>query len=748
MSKKGQPSSSFSLPFFGTVGKRFWIASSVIAFLLLTTVMEIYLRELNVRSSEFGSNILVFLVVNLNVIILAALGLVIIRNLWKLYSERKVKVIGSRFKQKIVFSFLLVAIIPSAFLFWIASGFIYSTVNNWFQFEFERAMTQSSFIGQKYFESVKERTLLFSENISRRIEFALAEEEGSNRVDTLLQEKVKEYGLVSLVVYDSDLQQRYTSLYPPEEEPPVKELEPLFEHVLKGASSEGTVIQRGNSDIVYGITPVHLAQGTRGAVLACLRISPSIAGLTTDLNNSINNFNQLKLHKNPLKFSYIITFLLIFLFILLGAIWFALYLSRGLTVPIANLLDGTRQMATGELNIEVEKGNDAELNLLVDSFNEMVSTLKEYRRKSEEAHRELELKVDYIETVLNNVTAGVVTIDNDGRVQTINNSALEILHLPEGREYKNKHFKTVLNLHDFGVIKRMIREFFPSGSDYVSREIDLNIESTKRHIIVQLSLLHDASGEAYGTLCVFEDVTDLLANKEIAAWQDVARSIAHEIKNPLMPIQLNAERLQRKFKENKEEFELLFPTSSQIIIEETVRLKRMVNEFSEFARMPAVHKEKANLSEVIAQTVQLYEVAERDIRFVTELPKEAVICSFDADQIKRVLINLIKNSIEAFGELSKEQPEAEEETAQERVIAIIVRKQTEEGKIEIYFSDTGRGVDKKIAERLFKPYVTTKKQGTGLGLAMVQRIIHEHGGEITLLRSRTGTVFRILLPTE
>ncbi len=243
-------------------------------------------------------------------------------------------------------------------------------------------------------------------------------------------------------------------------------------------------------------------------------------------------------------------------------------------------------------------------------------------------------------------------------------------------------------------------------------------------------------------------MTDLLANKEIAAWQDVARSIAHEIKNPLMPIQLNTERLQRKFRENKEEFEQLFPASSQIIIEETIRLKRMVNEFSEFARMPSVKKEKGNLSEVIRQTVQLYEVAEKQICFITELPKEDILFYFDADQIKRVLINLIKNSLEALQETEDLETSEEKNIEKEQSIAIILKKHKEEEKVELFFSDTGKGVDKKVAERLFKPYVTTKKQGTGLGLAMVQRIIHEHGGEISLLRSRSGTVFRILLPIE
>ncbi|MBF0275913.1 MAG: PAS domain-containing protein, partial [Nitrospinae bacterium] len=628
----------------------------------------------------------------------------------------------------------LVAIVPSAFLFWIASGFIYSTVNNWFRFDFEKSMVQSTAIGQKYFETVKKRAQLFSSNIAEKVEETVKSGGGDVMVKKLLEGAIKEFGLVSVNIFNSTFQEIYGANEQSSSRVPIKQhlIEELFTHVIEG-KQEGTVIQFGNSDIVYGMTQVKLDKDV-GVILARFRITPSISNLTFDLNQSINNFNQLKHYQDPLKFSYVATFLLIFLFIILSAIWFAMYISRGITGTIENVLEGTKRIAVGDLDIKVEHGSDSEINVVVDSFNDMAENVRNFRKKSEDANRELELKVQYIETVLNNVKAGVISFDYHGRLQTINQSAKRILHLSESINYLGKHYKNLMNKDYFTEIKSLLKDLLASNEISLGKEIDIIVDGKRLHLLLQFSFILDLSGKTIGILCVFEDITEFLTNKEIAAWKDVAQSIAHEIKNPLMPIQLNTERLRKKFVQDREGFDKVFLDSSKIIVDETDRLKRMVNEFREFARMAPINRKNKDIIETIMEVIKLYDEAHSEILFKLNVEESTLVCNYDPDQIKRVFINLIKNSIEAIKEKGR--------------IEIHLVKRNNGKNIEIIFQDNGEGIDKNIENNLFKPYVTTKVKGTGLGLAIVQRIIHEHGGTINLMKNDKGTHFKINLPVE
>ncbi|MFQ5901859.1 MAG: PAS domain-containing sensor histidine kinase, partial [Thermodesulfobacteriota bacterium] len=417
------------------------------------------------------------------------------------------------------------------------------------------------------------------------------------------------------------------------------------------------------------------------------------------------------------------------------------YIAKGITVPIQRLAEGTHAVASGDLDYHILGESDDEVGTLVKSFNRMTEDLKAGNAKLEDAYLDLKrtnLELDqrrkYMEIVLRDVAAGVISIDKTGRISTINKAAEEILGI-DTREIIGKGYKEVMEAEHLDVLRDMIRELNSLGTESIEREVELNIKDKVLTVLVNLTLLKDDDGKYLGMVAVFDDLTQLIKGQRMMAWREVARRIAHEIKNPLTPIQLSAQRLRRKYSSKFLNDGQIFDECTKTIVKQVEELKTLVDEFSSFARMPAATPVPSDLNKTVKEAVSLYQGAHRNIRFQSFCDETIPIVGIDKDQIKRAIINLLDNSVDSI----KGKGEIEVKTVYDPNLEI--------AKIEVV--DTGCGIPHKDKSRLFEPYFSTKKSGTGLGLAIAGNIVADHQGYIRVKDNLPrGTRFVIELPAN
>ncbi len=459
------------------------------------------------------------------------------------------------------------------------------------------------------------------------------------------------------------------------------------------------------------------------------------------ISGAYDKYRQLKSLKYPIRSGYILTLFLITMVIIFLAIWFGVYLANSLSTPIRELAEATGQVAAGNLHVRLEGEGDDEIGMLVASFNKMTEDLLNNQLALREANEgltrtnlELEQRRRYMEIVLRNVTAGVISVDKSGILTTVNTSAERLLNIsPE--KVKGHHFREVLRPEQLDMIKGLLRDMVNSKKDTISKQVDIRLKDRKLTLLMNLSVMRDENGDFLGTVVVFDDLTQLMKAQRMAAWREVARRIAHEIKNPLTPIKLSAQRLRKRYLSRFGEDEKVFDECTGMIIKSVDELKTLVDEFSSFARMPAAQPTPNDLNEIVRESLTLYQEAHRQVDF-SFLPDQAIpMIRLDRDQIKRVLINLLDNAIAALDEKGD--------------IRIETRYDQELRMVTLTVADTGHGIAPEDKARLFEPYFSTKKAGTGLGLAIVTTIVADHGGFIRFKDNEPrGTVFIIEFPAS
>ena len=390
------------------------------------------------------------------------------------------------------------------------------------------------------------------------------------------------------------------------------------------------------------------------------------------------------------------------------------------------MAEATHRIATGDLNFRIQMKTTDEIGLLVQSFNQMTEDLQVSRA-------ELEQRKKYMEIVLKNVAAGVISIDEEGNVTTINTSAEEMLEI-KGEAVLDKKFSEALPKEYVEQLEPLLGEIKSSGLDSIERQLTVNWEGKSLSLLINLTTLRDEEGKPLGVLTVFDDLTQLMKAQRMAAWREVARRIAHEIKNPLTPIQLSAQRLRKRYLEKLQPDGAVFDECTRTIVKQVEELKGMVNEFSNFARMPASQPTPNQLNDIIQETLVLFKEAHKRIKFEF-VPNHLPVMNVDRDQMKRVIINLIKNSLTAIENEGK----IRIQTNYDHRLQI--------ARLEV--SDDGRGIPDEDKERLFEPYFSTRKSGMGLGLTIVNAIISDHNGYIRVRDNKPrGATFLIELPVR
>lgn len=719
----------------------FIIAISLLLITILTST-QVHLTRI---SSEvpMGSNILIFGLINIITLLIILFIYLMARNIFKLVKERRQNKMGARLRTKLVLAFIALSLFPTMLLFFVSAGYISNSIQNWFNRQIETSLDESMEVAQTYYKNSATNALFYAEQISRFIkERKLLNDENLPELKALIREKQKEYNLGVVEVFSAQREELARAANP---KLPISEFtNPSSDDLDVGLRGKelSRVNSIGKADLIRGIVPIYSTWNPNdvvGTVVVNYYVPYSLVSKMKEITTSYHEFRQLKILKRPITTTYILTLLLITIVIITLAMWFGINLARSMTDPIQELADATRQIADGNLEIELSGGGSDEIGQLIQAFNKMTADLRTNQQALHLANQdltrsnlELEERRRYMETVLKHITAGVVATNSSGVITTMNKSAERLLQIPTG-ELLGKNFREVLRSSQLDMVKEMLRDLVLHKQDIINKQIDLQIKETRLTLQVTLTLLKDDNGDFLGTVVVFDDLTTLIKAQRMAAWREVARRIAHEIKNPLTPIQLSAQRLRKRYLQTFSGEDQVFDQSTETIIKSVEELKILVNEFSQFARMPAAQPAPCNLNEIIAEAATLYSEAHRHILFSSNLDADIPVIRLDRDQIKRVLINLLDNavaSIEGSGSITVE-------SNYNRELNIVT----------FAVSDSGHGIPREDKPRLFEPYFSTKKSGTGLGLSIVNTIITDHHGFIRVRDNEPkGTKFIVELP--
>jgi two-component system nitrogen regulation sensor histidine kinase NtrY len=696
--------------------------------IVILTAIEMKIPQVAGGTIPFANNILIFSLININIILILLLIFLVIRNLVKLIFERKRRVLGARLRTRLVVAFVSLSLVPTILLFFVAAGFITNSVEYWFKAQVEQSLQGSLEVVQSYHRDLSTRMVSSAQQISKLISrqgpFKAADGIGSLRDQ--IETKRQEYQLSTVQVFMKG------------DGTPLKAQDPTVKGVLLvppqdflDAGFSGKTVSRivtvGEGEMIAGITPLFNAPGggdVIGVVTAAHFIPKSLTVKMREISQAFVEYKQLKILKNPIKSSYKMALLMVTLLILFAATWFGFHLAKDITVPIKELAEATHRIASGDLNFRIQMKAADEIGMLVQSFNQMTEDVQTSRL-------EIEQRKKYMEIVLKNVAAGVISIDDKGTITTINTSAEQMLEV-NAEAVLDKKFSDVLTQEYVVRLEELLEELKASRKDSIERQITVNLAGKTQTLLVNLTALKDEEGTSLGVVAVFDELTQLIKAQRMAAWREVARRIAHEIKNPLTPIQLSAQRLRKRYLGVLEQDGTVFDECTRTIVKQVEELKKMVNEFSNFARMPASEPTPNDLNEIIRESLVLFKEAHKNVRFEFT-PRDLPVFNIDRDQMKRVMVNLVKNSLAAFdGE-----GEIKIQTGYDRNLQVV----------RLEFSDNGVGIPDEDKGKLFEPYFSTRKTGTGLGLTIVNAIITDHNGYIRVRDNQPrGTTFQIELP--
>lgn len=705
---------------------------------------QIHLTKISAEV-PMGANLTIFGMINIITLLIILFAYLLARNIFKMFKERQMNKMGARLRTKLVLAFISLSLFPTLLLFLVSAGYISNSIQNWFNKQIETSLDESMEVAQTYYKNSAANALYYGEQISRFIkDRKLLNDENQPALKALILEKQKEYNLGVVEVFSSQREELVRAANP---KLPVSEFtSPSSEDLNRGLKGKelSRVNSIGKADLIRGIVPVFSTWNDKdvvGVVVVNYYVPYSLVSKMKEITSSYHEFRQLKILKKPITTTYILTLLLITIVIITLAVWFGVNLARSLTDPIQDLADATRQIADGNLDIELGGESQDEIGQLIGSFNRMAADLRTNQLALRHANQDLSrsnLEIEgrrrYMETVLSHITAGVISTDSHGIITTINRSAERLLDLGAGPA-TGRHFKDVLEAGHLDIVKDMLREIVLQKQDILNRQIEIQGAEGKVALQINLTLLKDESGEFLGTVAVLDDLTHLLKVQRMAAWREVARRIAHEIKNPLTPIQLSAQRLRKRYLSRFTDDDNVFDQSTSTIIRSVEELKTLVNEFSQFARMPAAHPMSCSLNSIIAEAVTLYSEAHRQVNISFTATSALPDLMLDRDQIKRVIINLLENAVAAV------------ENGGDVHVSTDYNPELKLASFSV--ADTGHGISREDKPRLFEPYFSTKKSGTGLGLAIVNTIISDHHGFIRVRDNEPkGTKFIIELPAE
>ena len=723
-----------------------WALGVTLALLLAIIVSQQLWLWTVIRPDSASDTLLLYALSTLNFVAFVVFFFIFVRNLLKLRRERQERQLGSKVKTRLLIYFISISFLPITAMAMFSYLFLNRSLEKWFYPFPEGLVQQASEVNQETRTS-QNRTLHQTASLAAML---LNSQSVSNR-QAMLEQLLQSSQLtgIEIVASDGAVVASARATLPPDDG---AKLEGLFEQARGAGPSIGDSLADGKDFDVLAV-PLNATE--------TLILSPQKSS-QNDLNELISgserDYQELVRKQRRVRLLGLSTLGLMTLILLFVSSWVAIYLARGIATPIKALAEASNEVARGNLGHRVTTVADDELAILANSFNQMTTQLEENRRRLEATATELRdtnlalrERRNYIETVLQSLSTGVVSIDESDRVTTLNLAAARMLGLLNKLEASTK-LSDLMSGEDWSVVHRLLRRARRTG--HAAEQTQLEGTGNGHGplpVAVTATALRDSSGPGQGVVLVIEDLSELLAAQRVAAWSEVARRMAHEIKNPLTPIQLSAERIAKNYAKQSTNggngdkstepiddgrVAAVIAECTETISREVAGLKAMVDEFSRFARLPAAHLENADLNEVIRQAVALYEDRLEGTEVCLDLDPNAPSVMLDVEQIKRVFVNLIDNALNALV------------NSERKMIRITTKHDVGRSLLQAEVEDMGHGIAQEDFRRLFQPYFSRRDSGTGLGLAIVQRIILEHGGRIRAEKNQPrGARFVIEIPT-
>ena len=689
------------------------LALALAAFVLAGILTRVLFYLYDVGSAFF---IAVF---SLNFLLLLVIAAVVVRNALKLLLERRRGVLGSRLRVRMTSAFMLMTLAPCLLMFFITMKFVQISVDFWFKDQIANTMDEALEVGRADYEKTGTRLLYVGKAI-----LIQATENGysvtSPEFDAFLaqgfeQERLALAGILS------------------------KDREELIWHGSNDATASWysgkamfnweTIEKQGTQTIIASgalndyILAVQTVPG-KGFLITAESMGPFFQAKLDRIANAASEYKQLWNVRRGIKWMLYFGLSVLTMLIVLGSIWFGFRVAKEVTAPVLAVADAAQRIAKGDLDVRLEGYAGDELGMLVRAFNSMAADLTTFREDQvrankllEEQNREIVQHSQYVETILNNIASGVISVDHEGRVSMVNTSARRILDLTGPDDaILGKSLISFLPEDMTRQTTAMFEQFRHRPLSTWQRQINLHVFGQERRLMVNAAGLITPEGENRGFVAVFDDVSEMEKMQRMAAWREVARRIAHEIKNPLTPIKLSAQRLQRKFGSFVED--PAFSQSTDLIVRQVESLQEMVQEFSAFAKLPEVDPKPGDIKPLIAELVELFHHSHPNIAWHLDLPDATPILPMDKNSLRRAFLNILTNAVDA---LSGEQNPS---------VQINAYIDTARAVLRLSFADNGPGLSEKELPRLFEPYYSRKKGGTGLGLTIVRSIISDHKGYI------------------
>ena len=722
----------------------------VITLLLLLVAQSGFNLQPLVMPETPAETLLFYALSALNFLAFVTILFVLMRHVLKLIQERRAGQLGSKFKARLVSYAIGLSLLPALLLFFFAFGLLNRSVDRWFGDPARQVVDNAKEIEESYFKKEEAEVAGIARAVARTL--ALNSQVASN--ETALVELLKlELSQYNLALARLVARGRQTTVQSDAASAPKEIIDNLEWAAQQAAQMQEPFtgqVKTADSKSIYILAAVRMTDGD--ALVVARQFPDDLTRLADSINEQHANFHNLLGKIKRIKTTYVLLLAAVTLLLIFAASWLALYVARSITIPIQALAEATQKVARGDLTHRVDVVAQDELVSLVGSFNRMAAQLQENRLSLERAAEDLSrtnLALDdrrrYIETVLESLSTGVISTDEKNGITTINHAAIDML----GLESKP----------DLGApINQVIREQGESlmalcrrarRSETAQAEIEFHrADGSALQTATTAIALKNAEGALDGWVIVIEDLTDLIQAERAAAWSEVARRMAHEIKNPLTPIQLSAERIMRNYNREKiadEEtrFERVLNEGTTTIVREVAALQRMVEEFSRFARLPEARPVEASLNDVVRDAVSLYNERLDGIRVDCLLAEDLPALHLDVEQMKRVMVNLIDNAIESLAS----DPSNGGQANSIKTITIETRYLKASEKARLIVSDTGHGIRPADRDKLFLPKFSTRSRGTGLGLAIVHQIISDHKGRIWVEDNRPrGARFIVELP--
>ncbi len=694
------------------------IISLIFGFLIyLETQLPFFKKFLPI-----GENKLIVIILNINLLLILLLLFLVSRTLVKTYIEKKRGIWGSGLKTKLTVTLLFISIIPSFTLFILATGFFQVSMDKWFSQKIEDTIESALEFSQFYYEDLLQRyektSVLLAKEVGRQRLL-----ENDSGLNAYMKKTTKTHLLGYLSIYDlsGNLIKSNISLqdgieHELSEKTKILEKENAVRSVIPLKSGElimaGTKIidESGNAQAILFVGDIIKVHGTQ-------RIQ--------EIASANKEFKEARPFKKILKYSFYIPLSLITIMTIFFSVWVGMKMATEITIPIERMKEGASIIAKGSFDINLEDRGKDEIGTLVRAFNSMAKELKITKDEIEEKRR-------YMEVILDNVATGIISTDETGNILLMNRAAKNILGM-EGEGWTGISLRKILGNDFRRIMKSFLKEARGTDSGSVTKEMRLNFKKDVTYIRASLTILKDEEKRAEGFIITFDDITHIVRAEKLATWREIAKKLTHEIKNPLTPIILSAERIRRKLLPHSgdKDKEVLDETTS-IIIKSVEDIKGIVNELTKLTHISQA-KAIEDINSIVEETIDLYKNLYQNIAFQFEKVKIPQF-RLDRDGIKRVMINLITNSVKAID-------------SREGTITINTRYDEEKRTATIEVADTGKGIVDEDKGKIFDPYFTKEKEGMGLGLAIVHSIILEHHGRIHVEdNAPQGTRFIIELP--